>query len=150
MLKKYKIDEVNKLGEKLRRELELAEEDYIKKKKAKGETVDDDKMRKAINQRKKLRILCNRLLGAHLGLGNILNKPSITKASESLERKAKLLEGVKVFPERNRCVFCFEPLLKQIEFTGKTRGYCCDCFKKLSTEELDKLYGVTSCDSSHD
>ena len=88
---KYSMDDVEKLTKELGDAIHEAEEDYKRKKEAKGEKVDYMKMINAVNQRKKLKILCKRLLAANFNIGNILDKPAINRASEQLEREANTL-----------------------------------------------------------
>ena len=49
-------------------------------------------MLKAINQRKKVKIISNRFLAGVFNLCNLLDKPALNRASEQLERKALELE----------------------------------------------------------
>ena len=89
---KYTREDVEQLNKDLRKAIIEAQEDYKRKKKAKGEKVDYWKMLKAINQRKKVKIISNRALAGMLNLCNLLDKPALNRASEQLERKALELE----------------------------------------------------------
>lgn len=85
---KFTTDESNDYGEQLREALIKAEDEYTTKKKAKGEEIDYIKMRNAINQRKNIRRLCKLTLASVLSCGNILDKPTVNRAVEKLERDA--------------------------------------------------------------
>lgn len=69
------------LTEELSLELKLAEVDYREKKRLKGEVVDRDKMRNALNQRKKVKQLGDKLLGSILGKGVDLLKEAKNEVS---------------------------------------------------------------------
>ena len=86
---KYSKDERDKLYEELEREVKLAEEDYIRKKVAKGEKVDNNKMRIALNYRQKIKNLTKRCLASTFSVSNILDSPSINRAVEKLERESQ-------------------------------------------------------------
>ena len=85
---KYTVGDIDKLTNELGEALQEAEDDYIRKKKAKREEVDDFKMMNAVNQRKEVKRLGKLLLAAHFNVGNILDEPAFNRASESLEREA--------------------------------------------------------------
>jgi len=59
------MTKVDELSKELEIEYNLARADYIRKKRLKGELVDEDKLRIALNQRKKLRKLTMRCLQAN-------------------------------------------------------------------------------------
>ena len=84
---KYNADDSDRIIQTLEKEWKLAEQDYTKKKEAKGEEVDYFKMVMALNQRKKLKALTKLGLASVLSCGNILDKPEINRAVEKLERE---------------------------------------------------------------
>ena len=62
-------DEEDDLTNQLCTEMRLAQVDYIRKKRLKGEEVDKWKMDRAINQRKHIKGMGHKLLGSILGKG---------------------------------------------------------------------------------
>ena len=84
---KYNADDSDRIIQTLEREWELAEQDYTKKKEAKGEKVDYFKMVSALNQRKKLKALTKLGLASVLSCGNILDNPEVNRTVEKLERE---------------------------------------------------------------
>lgn len=84
---KYTVDEADRICALLRKEMRKAEDDYIRKKKAKGETIDHFKMQNAINQRKNIKKLGKLCLASVLSCGNILDKPEVNRFVEHLERE---------------------------------------------------------------
>lgn len=67
--KGYNKEDLDSMYNELEREYMLAQADYIRKKRLKGEKVDDTKMHNAINNRKKVRSLCKKCLYTTLGMG---------------------------------------------------------------------------------
>lgn len=57
-------------------------------------------MGRAVNQRKKIKILCRRMLATILTAGNILSKPAIHNLSDDLNRQADELEKPSHLNER--------------------------------------------------
>ena len=86
---KWNREEVDDLHRELRIAVEVYELKYITRKKAKGEEVDQNKLRNAMNQNKKLKLLTKLCLASTLSLGNILDKPAHNRLSEQLEREAR-------------------------------------------------------------
>ncbi len=81
--KNFDKDDEDSLYNQLMIEYNLAKADYIRKKRLKGEIVDEDKMQNAINQRKKIRGLCNKCLHVTLGRGfNFLKETKEEKLTQ--------------------------------------------------------------------
>ncbi len=85
---------LDNLWKLLERELIKAQEDYKKKKEIKGEKIDLFKMNKAINQRKKLKILGRICLAGTFQLGNILQHKTIDEETKRLLLEAKQLNEI--------------------------------------------------------
>lgn len=85
---KYSSEDVEDIADLLEKEMIKAQAEYILKKEAKGELINKDTMRKAMNQRKNLKKLCRISIAAAVSHGNLIDQPEVNRTVEKLEREA--------------------------------------------------------------